>query len=115
MTIIGNFLSELEELEKKVTPSPWAWCYDGSSDWSVGKASDSQDKQVCSLHRHHASECTDAPFIAHSRNSLPKLIQAMRVLVEQLSLMAEGEGPNWEDYVQISNAALKQVEEIIGG
>ena len=67
-------LEDMEALEKNATKGPWAYCYDGSSDWSVGLEKDPQANQIASCHRWHAVENPDAKFIAASRELMPKLL-----------------------------------------
>lgn len=61
------------------------------------------------------AECYDDDreyFELTAHKHIPLLISAYEIQREALALMAEGEGPDVEVYMQMSNAALEKVEKL---
>lgn len=88
MNEVIKLVERIRELEKLGTPEPWGWCYDGSSDWSIGAANDPQVDSVCELHRYHKPSCPDAPFITELRNHCKALCDIIEKQNEALKYYA---------------------------
>lgn len=116
MNNLSTFLQECRDIEAKATKGPWGYCYDGSSDYSLGRKEDPQVDRVCGFHDHHGKDYdrvkSDAEFIAFSRNNFMKLVECVEVLSKKLEGMAVsgcGEcGYEWE-----ARTALEKIEEIL--
>ena len=87
---ILKFISELEELEKKATPREWKHEKERYSARNVIGVKPNDDRWVASC-QPEFNGYENAEFIAHSRNSLPKLLAAMRILVEACEFYSHSE------------------------
>ncbi len=72
-------IKELERICAAATPGPWGWCYDGSSDWSVGPKDDPQGRQIASCWRSRGIGNPDAEFIAAFN---PAVVSKLLAIVE---------------------------------
>lgn len=127
MTPIHKLLSELSELEAKATSGPWHIGHVNERDESCEIDSTSEGCGICTTYFRN-----DQAFIATSRNALPKLIEAMRVLVETCEFYKSkkhiicAEDVNWSDpegynmydvnYIEEglrAKQAIERVEEIL--
>jgi len=94
-------LSEIKERESNATPGNWCW----------SKVVDSENKRVegVSVHEYEDggiicdmdNECTvdweaDAKFIAHSREDIPRLIEALEKAIEIIRSYDAEEDSVWE-------------------
>lgn len=98
-------LDELKALLEKATPGPWGWTYDGSNDYSVGRAEDPQAKRVAVVYDPTERDGADAALIALLRNMAPDLLR----VVEAAQNLAECEFYN-DDACDAVVDALKALE-----
>lgn len=76
----------LREEEKMHTPTPWGYCYDGSSDWSIGEASDPQGKMVCTIWDKNDDRAkANAAFIVLAVNNHDSLLIRLKSLRKAVS------------------------------
>lgn len=117
-------LEELKKIAEAATPGPWGWCYDGSSDWSVGPKRDPQGKGRIGIYRPGAVECPDAEFISTFSPStvliLLKLLQrytkASREVLDFFGEQAKEQGRDGVPIVLLDLANVThQVEALEGG
>lgn len=109
---ILKFLKELEELEKKATPGEW-----NAYDWTEFPRKDEYNGCI-----RIESETTitafcfggkinyDALLISQSRNALPKLLKAMRILLDVCELDKHCSGHGCKE---VCSNAIEQVEELL--
>jgi hypothetical protein len=117
-TPILQKLDEWQRLEQSATDGPWAYMHYGT------------EAEIYALHENGLPSTkdfylyddtgkrvkpADLAFIAAARTIVPAQIEALRVAVEQLALMAEGEGSEEKVYMQISKYALTRIEAILCG
>jgi hypothetical protein len=91
-------------MKAKHTPGPWAWVYDGSSDYSIGEAEDPQAKAVAGVYawgRDYDTAEANCALIA----AAPDLLAALKELVAHSSCRA-GDVPMW----QAAEAAIAKAE-----
>lgn len=90
---ITKFLNELSELEAKATSGPWETYKDPCGDLSgIREASErAWDIVTCYIpyENQGIDKQEDAKFIVASRNALPRLIEAMRVLIRACEYNSE--------------------------
>lgn len=66
-------LEDIEKLYSETTKGEWAYCYDGSSDYSLGLAPDPQEQRICGIYQ-RSCNIRDAEFMAVAHNIMPKLL-----------------------------------------
>ena len=118
---ILKFITDLEELEKKATLGEWGHEEERYSARNVIGVRPNDDRWIVHC-QPEFNGYGNAEFIAHSRNALPKLLAAMRILVDA----CEWYGDNCENKVakytteeqvrysgELAREALARVKEIL--
>ncbi len=83
---IEAWLKQVKELDEKASPGPWGYCYDGSSDWSLGLKKDPQNDRICTANeRVEFNPPNNLKLIAHSRTALPAAAKAIEFLMQELN------------------------------
>ncbi len=83
MTLLDKYLLEVREREGKATPGPWVTC----------RYHQRLVEQFGSCHCHgditYATKSTDAPFIAHARTDMPRLVKLLELATRALRIIKE--------------------------
>ena len=64
------------------TPGPWAWTYDGSSDYSLGPAADPQVIPVATVYDYRARDASETEANLNLMAAAPDLLAALKAIVE---------------------------------
>lgn len=73
--------AEIKKLLSEITPGPWAYCYDGSSDWTVGELPDVQAKPIASVwSKNDWWAKTHCKFISQAPQIIVQLLQEIETL-----------------------------------
>jgi len=71
---------------KSHSPLPWGYCYDGSSDWSIGPADDPQENPACGVwSKDDAKALADCKLICTAVNNHDRLLAFVRKVAEAKS------------------------------
>ena len=105
-------LERLKELEGRATKGPWGYCYDGSSDWSIGEQDDPQEKTVLGIWSKDDDKAgANCKFITTIRDTILPLIRVIEIQREALEQISKGENII-EFEAQVAEEALRQSEEV---
>lgn len=88
--------------------TPWGYCYDGSSDWSIGPSSDPQGEEVCSVWDINDERAiANIKFIVLACNNHDKLLEALKAAQWGLQLAKFSTEDSYE--ANEINSALEQI------
>lgn len=106
---ILKFITDLEELEKKATLGEWRHEEERYSARNVIGVRPNDDRWIVHC-QPEFNGYGNAEFIAHSRNAIPRLLAAMRILVDacEPSNHCSGEGCR-----EKCSLAIAKVEELL--